>query len=89
MSNFPFPTMWARGLESLRYHPADRLDSLVRDKLDAMAEIRAILDRLAQKYGVPSSDVNAAMSWVDEGLGDFFYDIELGSQHEIEDQNPV
>lgn len=84
----PLPAMWARGLEGLRY-PADRLDSLVQDKLDAKADIRAILDRLADKYGVPASDVTESMGWVDDGLDDLFYDIELGLRREIEDNDPV
>jgi hypothetical protein len=85
----PLPATWALGLETLRHHPAERLDALVQDKLDAKAEIRAVLDRLAGKYGVPASDVNAAMGWVDEGIGDLFYDVELGFQHEIESEDPI
>lgn len=84
----PLPAMWARGFESQR-HPADRLDALVQDKLDAKADIRAILDRLAEKYGVPATDVIGTMDWVDDGLGDLLYDIELGLQHEIEERDPV
>lgn len=85
----PLPAMWARSLETLRHHPADRLDALVQDKLDAKAEIRAVLDRLAEKYGVPISAVTDSMGWVDDGLGDLFYDIELGFRHEIEDNDPI
>lgn len=85
----PLPAMWARSLETLRHHPADRLDALVQDKLDAKAEIRVILDRLAEKYGVPSSDVTDAIGWVDDGLGDLLYDIELGFRHDIENEDPI
>jgi glutathione S-transferase len=82
------PAGWARNLPVFR-HPADRLDALVQDRLDAKAEIRAILDRLAERYGAPPADVTHAMGWVDDGLGDLLYDIEQGFRHEIEGENPV
>jgi hypothetical protein len=84
----PLPAGWARAILSYR-DPRDRLDALVQDRLDAKAEIRAVLDRLAEKYNVPAADVTDAMGWVDDGLEDLLYDIELGFQHDIEGQNPV
>ncbi|MDI1286236.1 MAG: hypothetical protein PSV46_17760 [Reyranella sp.] len=84
----PLPASWAGNLQSRR-DPGDRLDELVQDKLDAKAEIRAILDRLAEKYGVPVRDVHDAVGWIDDGLEDLLYDIELGFHHEMEDVNPV
>ena len=85
----PLPAGWARNLQGLRRDPRDRLDELVQDRLDAKAEIRAILDRLAEKYRIPPADVTNAMDWVDDGLGDLLYDIELGLKHEIEGEEPV
>ncbi|MDO8976895.1 hypothetical protein [Reyranella sp.] len=41
--------------------PRDQLDALDRDRRDAEAEIRAVLDRLASKYDVPSDDVDDGM----------------------------
>lgn len=41
------------------------------------------------KYGVLASVVTESMGWVDDGVGDLLYDIELGFQHEIEEQDPV
>jgi hypothetical protein len=82
------PAGWARNLSSLR-DPRDRLDQLVQDKLDAKADIRAVLDRLAEKYGVPVRDVHHAVGWIDNGLEDLLYDIEAGLHHDIEAGDPV
>ncbi len=49
----PLPAGWARNFVSMP-DPRDRLDALLRDRDDAKAQIRLILDRLADKYDVPA-----------------------------------
>jgi len=87
-TQLPLPAGWARNLQSLR-DPRDSLDALVQDRLDAKAEIRAVLDRLAEKYNVPAADVTDAMGWVDDGLEDLLYDIEQGLRRDIEGDDPA
>jgi len=86
-TQLPLPAGWARNFVSMP-DPRDRLDALLRDRDDAKAEIRLVLDRLADKYDVPARDVDLAMLSVDDSLGDLVYDIELGLNHEIEGEEP-
>jgi len=79
----PLPARWAHQLQSLG-GPADRLGMLGRDLDDAKARIRDILDEVAAKYGVPAHDVTFAMRSVDDALGDLFYDVRSGYEHELE-----
>ncbi len=82
------PAGWARAHQTLR-DPRDRRDALVQDGLDAKAEIRAALDRLAEKYNVPAADVTDAMGWVDDGLEDLLYDIEQSLVQEMDGEDPA
>ncbi len=84
----PLPAGWARDFVSMP-DPRDRLDALLRDRCDAKAEIRLVLDRLADKHSVPTREVTLAMLSVDDTLGDLLYDIERGLTHEIEGEDPV
>lgn len=83
----PLPAGWARNFVSMP-DPRDRLDALLRDRDDAKAEVRLVLDRLADKYDVPARDVDLAMLSVDDSIGDLVYDVERGLQHEIEGEEP-
>ena len=83
----PLPAGWARNFVSMP-DPRDRLDALLRDRDDAKAEIRLVLDRLAEKYDVPARDVDLVMLSVDDSIGDLVYDVELGFNHEIEGEEP-
>jgi hypothetical protein len=80
------PAGWARRLES-RLDPVERLAELEKDR--TQADIREILDRLAEKHGATVRDVTVAMRSIDDTLSDFLYDQERMLQHEIEDLSPV
>lgn len=84
----PLPAGWARNFTGMP-DPRDRLDALLRDRADAKAEIRLVLDRLADKHDVPARDVDTAMLSVDDSIGDLIYDIERGLDHEIQGEEPV
>lgn len=87
-TQLPLPAGWARRFVS-GPDPRDGLDRLAREQLDAMAEIRLVLDRLAEEFGVPARDVERAMLSIDDTLGDLLYDIRRGYEHEIEDVEPA
>ena len=82
------PGGWARHLES-RIDPVERLAELEKDRTEAKAEIREVLDRLAEKHGATACDVTVAMRSIDDTLSDLLYDQERMLQHEIEDLSPV
>jgi len=82
------PAGWARHLES-RIDPVERLADLETDRTEAKADIREILDRLAEKHGATAREVAVAMRSIDDTLGDLLYDQERLLQHEIEDNTPV
>jgi hypothetical protein len=82
------PAGWARHLES-RIDPVERLAELEKDRTEAKADIREILDRLAEKHGATAREVAVAMRSIDDTLGDLLYDQERLLQHEIEDNTPV
>lgn len=80
----PLPAGWAREFRRWR-DPVEELDELARDKLAAKAEIREVLDRLADKHGISHSETNAAVrGYVDDMLGDLTYEVEGALTHDIE-----
>jgi hypothetical protein len=87
-SQLYLPAGWARRLES-RLDPVERLAELEKDRTEAKADIREILDRLADKHGATVRDVTVAMRSIDDTLGDLLYDQERMLQHEIEDNTPA
>jgi hypothetical protein len=87
-SQLYLPAGWARRLES-RLDPVERLAELEKDRTEAKADIREILDRLADKHGATARDVTVAMRSIDDTLGDLLYDQERMLQHEIEDNTPA
>ena len=87
-SQLYLPAGWARRLES-RLDPVERLAELEKDRTEAKADIREILDRLADKHGATARDVTVAMRSIDDTLGDLLYDQERMLQHEIEDDTPA
>lgn len=64
--------------------PRDQLDVLDRDRLDAEAEIRTVLDRLASKYEVPSEDVDETMETIGLAIGDMTYEPETEYLEEMD-----
>lgn len=65
----------------------DQLDALRRAELKAKADIRAVLDRLAEEFDVLSQDVDAAMASVSDTLGDLTGEVERDLAYEIEQEN--
>ncbi|SKA13111.1 hypothetical protein SAMN02745126_03737 [Enhydrobacter aerosaccus] len=77
------PAGWARG--RTLGDPLDRLAGLTRDVDGAKAEIRAVLERLAERHGASSRDVDAAMAgYVDDLLSDLLYEVELELIRDVE-----
>jgi hypothetical protein len=87
-SQLYLPAGWARHLES-RVEPSERLAELEKDRAQATADIRELLDRLADKHGATARDVTVAMRAVERTLADLLYDQERALEHEIEDLTPV
>jgi len=70
--------------------PTDQLRRLARDKLEAKAEIRAALDRLAFRQGASLRDIDHAMErYADSMIADAIYEVESELQREIENQDPL
>ena len=87
-SQLYLPAGWARHLES-RVDPSERLADLEKDRARARAEIREIVERLAEIHGATARDVTVAMRSIDGTLGDLLYDQERALQHETEDLTPA
>lgn len=69
--------------------PRDQLDALRRDRLEAEAEIRHVVDRLATKYDVPIEGVEEAMHSIGAAIGDMTYEPETEYLEEIDLKPPV
>lgn len=80
------PANWASNFLARR-DPADRLAALRDDVLEAKAEIRSTLERLAEKHGIPMTEITQAMGSVDDGLSDLVYEHERALILEIEDED--
>ena len=87
-SQLYLPAGWARHLES-RIDPWERLADLEKDRAEAEAEIREMVERLAGKHGATARDVAVAMRAIEHALVDLLSDQERALQHEIEDLTPV
>jgi hypothetical protein len=59
------------------------------DIREAKAKIRATLDELAERHGIPMREVRNAMGYVDDMLSDVIYDLESELQHGKERDDPV
>ena len=87
-SQLYLPAGWARHLES-RIDPSERLAELEKDRAEAKAEIRELIEQLAEKHGATARDVAVAMRSIDGTLGDLLHDQEHALQHEREDLPPA
>jgi hypothetical protein len=63
--------------------PREKLDALRSAQRHAEAEIRAIVDRRASKYGVPPDDVDEAMASIGLAIADLTYESESEFLDEI------
>ncbi len=79
------PASWASRFISNR-DPREQLSTVRDDVLEAKAEIRAALERLAEKHQIPMEEVTRAMGSVDDGLSDLVYDAERELVLEIEEE---
>ncbi|MEO7134822.1 MAG: hypothetical protein ABI024_11445 [Vicinamibacterales bacterium] len=61
-------------LESRR-DPIDQLEEIARDKREALADVREVLDRYAEKHGIPAVEVTAAVTgYATDMIADLFYE---------------
>lgn len=72
------PAAWASETAHLRRRePSQALEHMARDKHEAMAEIRTVLDFYAERHGVPERNVDEAVRrYVDDMLSDLFFEVE-------------
>lgn len=80
------PANWASNFLGRR-DPRDRLATLKDDVLEAKAEIRMAMERLAEKHQIPMTEVTRAMGSVDDGLSDLVYDAERALVLETEEED--
>lgn len=64
----------------------NQLDLWRGDRVNAETEIRSVLDRLANKYDVPRTDVEETMNSIGVAIGDMTYEPEMEYLEEIESQ---
>jgi hypothetical protein len=79
----PLPGVWP--FNASWPDPQEQLDQLKKDKLEAKAEIRDVLDRYAGRYGIDAKAVNSLIyGYVDDIINDLFFDKEDELRDEIE-----
>jgi hypothetical protein len=77
------PAVWA-WLEGRR-DPKERLQQLHADRREAKAEIRDVLERLAERHGIAQKDVTYAIDgYADDMLSDLVYSVERDLEHQSE-----
>jgi hypothetical protein len=82
------PAQWP--LLETRRDPRDRLEALHKDVLVAKAEIREVLDRLAERHGISARDITYSMDgYADDMLSDATYGLSSELEREAEAQDPV
>jgi hypothetical protein len=83
-SQHPRPASGPRAVES-RHDPRDRLEQLHADRREAKAELREVLERLAERHGISQKDINYAIDgYADDMLSDLVYSVERDLEHESE-----
>lgn len=87
MQQLKLPVAW-NWLQSRR-DPGSELEAIAQAKLDAKAEIRAILDRHADRFAIDHKDVSAAMDYADDMLADLFHDAKSRLDSEAEADDPI
>jgi len=66
--------------------PAERLQQIDKDKLEAKHEMRQVLDKYADKYGIRPRDVNDLVwRYADDMIADLFHAKEEELRREIEE----
>jgi hypothetical protein len=83
-SQLPVAASGPRSFES-RPDARDRLDQLHADRRAAKAELREVLERLAERHGISQKDINYAIEgYADDMLSDLVYSAERDLEHESE-----
>jgi hypothetical protein len=86
-SHHPLPAAAPRAFES-RSDPRERLEQLHADRREAKAELREVLERLAERHGISQKDINYAIDgYADDMLSDLVYSIERELEHESEERS--
>ena len=81
----PLPANRAGILES-RPDARDRLEQLRADQRSAKAELREVLERLAERHGISQKDINYAIEgYADDMLSDLVYSVERDLERESEE----
>jgi hypothetical protein len=83
-SQLPLAANRTRSFES-RPDARDRLEQLRVDQRAAKAELREVLERLAERHGISQKDINYAIDgYADDMLSDLVYSVERDLEHESE-----
>jgi hypothetical protein len=81
-SQLPLPASQAPSFAS-RPDAQDRLEQLHTDTRAAKAELRDVLERLAERHGISQKDINYAIDgYADDMLSDLVYSVEQDLEHE-------
>jgi hypothetical protein len=84
-SQLPLPASRTPSFAS-RPDAQDRLEQLHADKRAAKAELRDVLERLAERHGISQKDINYAIDgYADDMLSDLVYSVERDLEHEREE----
>jgi hypothetical protein len=88
-SQFPLPMARRPGVSN-RLDPRDRLQQLQADRREAKAQIREVLERLAERHGISQKDISYAIDgYADDMLSDLVYSAERDLEHESEGSSPT
>ena len=83
-SQHPLPPSAPHVFES-RPDPCDRLEQLHADRREAKAQLREVLERLAERHGISQKDINYAIDgYADDMLSDLVYSVERDLEHQSE-----
>jgi hypothetical protein len=86
-SHHPLPAGAPRAFES-QSDPRERLEQLHADRREAKAELREVLERLAERHGISQKDINYAIDgYADDMLSDLVYSVERELEHESEERS--
>ena len=88
-SQFPLPMARRPGVWN-RLDPRDRLQQLQADRREAKAQIREVLERLAERHGISQKDISYAIDgYADDMLSDLVYSVESDLEHKSEGRSPT
>jgi hypothetical protein len=86
-SQHPLPASAPRAFDS-SYDPRNRLEQLQADRREAKAQLREVLERLAERHGISQKDINYAIDgYADDMLSDLVYSVERELEHESEERS--